>query len=75
MARGKVIYSIFVDFVIESKEDTEANMCKENMRRFGENVIEMKGVIRPIRCQVLLDREMRELNDLTAFPIDNRDET
>ena len=39
--RGESIATngIFVDFVIELKEDTEGNMCKDGVRRFGENVI------------------------------------
>jgi hypothetical protein len=36
---GKVNYGISADFVIEFEEDTEASMCKDRMRRFGENVI------------------------------------
>jgi hypothetical protein len=36
---GKASYGISVDFVIELEEDTEAGMCKDSMRRFGENVI------------------------------------
>jgi hypothetical protein len=35
----KVSYVIFVDFVIELEEDTEASMCKDGMRRSGEDVI------------------------------------
>jgi hypothetical protein len=37
--KGKAFYGIPVDFVIESKEDAEANMCKKRMCRFGKNVI------------------------------------
>jgi hypothetical protein len=36
---GKVTYGISVDFVIELEEDTQASMCKDGMRRFGDNVI------------------------------------
>jgi hypothetical protein len=36
---GKVTYGIFVDFVIKLEEDTKARVCKDGMRRFGENVI------------------------------------
>jgi len=36
---GKVGYGISVDLVIEPEEDTEGNVCKDGMRRFGENVI------------------------------------
>jgi hypothetical protein len=36
---GKVTYVIFVDFVIELKENTEASARKNGMCRFGENVI------------------------------------
>ena len=36
---GKVAYGISVDFVIELEEDSEAGVCKDGMRRFGENVI------------------------------------
>jgi hypothetical protein len=36
---GKVAYGVSVDFVIELEEDTKAGVCKDGMRRFGENVI------------------------------------
>ena len=36
---GKVSYGISVDFVIEPKEDTEGNVCKEGVCDFGEDVI------------------------------------
>jgi len=37
--KGEVIHGIFVNFVIELEEDTEASVCEGGMRRFGENVI------------------------------------
>jgi hypothetical protein len=37
--KGKVAYDISVDFAIELEEDTEACVCKDGMRRFGENMI------------------------------------
>jgi hypothetical protein len=36
---GKVSYRISVDFIVEVEEDAEANVCKDGMCRFGENVI------------------------------------
>jgi hypothetical protein len=36
---GKVAYSISADCVIELEEDTKAGVCKDGMRRFGENVV------------------------------------
>jgi hypothetical protein len=36
---GKVFYGPSVNFVIESKEDTEASVSKDSVRRFGKNVI------------------------------------
>jgi hypothetical protein len=36
---GKLAYGIPIDFVIELEEDSEASVCKDGMRRFGENVI------------------------------------
>jgi hypothetical protein len=36
---GKVIDGISVDFVIQLEEDAEARVCKDDMRRFGVNVI------------------------------------
>jgi hypothetical protein len=36
---GKVTYGGSVHFVIELEEDAEARVCKDGMRRFGENVI------------------------------------
>jgi hypothetical protein len=36
---GKATYGIPVDFVIELEEDTEARVCKDGVRGFGENVI------------------------------------
>ena len=36
---GKVAYGISVDFVIESEENAEASVGKDDMCRFGENVI------------------------------------
>jgi len=38
--KGTATYSISVDFVIELEEDAEAGVCKDGMRRFGENMIE-----------------------------------
>jgi hypothetical protein len=39
----KVTYGVSVDsvidFVIEMEEDAEGSLCKDSMRRFGENVI------------------------------------
>jgi len=35
----KVSYGISVDIVIELEENTEAGVCEDGMRRFGENVI------------------------------------
>jgi hypothetical protein len=35
----EVTYGITVDFVIEFEEDAKASVCKDSMRRFGENVI------------------------------------
>src|SRR6266403_2710823 len=75
---GKVSYRISVDFVIELEEDTEAGVCEDGMRRFGENVIVRKTFFcrrESLGCQVLLDREMRELNYLLASPIDDGSET
>jgi len=37
--KGKVAYGVSVDFVIELEEDTKAGVCKDGVRRFGENVI------------------------------------
>ena len=36
---GKATDGIFVDFIIEPEEDTEASVCKDSMRMIGENVI------------------------------------
>jgi hypothetical protein len=36
---GKVTYGISIDFVIELEEDAEASVCKDDMRRFREDVI------------------------------------
>ncbi len=36
----EVSYRISVDFVIQLKEDTEASMCKDDVRSFGDDVIE-----------------------------------
>src|SRR6266478_2565177 len=75
---GKVSYRISVDFVIELEEDTEAGVCEDGMRRFGENVIVRKTSFcrrESLGCQVLLDREMSELNHLVASPVDDGNET
>jgi hypothetical protein len=75
---GKVAYGISVDFVIELEEDTKAGVCKDSMPRFGENVIVWKtsfGRRESLWCQVLLDREMRELDYSVASPIDDSDES
>lgn len=37
--RGESTYGISVDFVIELEEDTEAMVCKDGVRRFGEGVV------------------------------------
>ena len=42
LGEGKVTYGISVDFVIELEEHTEASVCKDGMRGFGENVIVRK---------------------------------
>jgi hypothetical protein len=75
---GKVTYDISVHFVIELEEDTEASVCKDGVRRLGENVIVRKtffGCREPLRCQELLDRKMRELDYLVTSPTDDGDET
>jgi hypothetical protein len=36
---GEMSYDISVDFVIELKEDAKASVCKDGVRRFGENVV------------------------------------
>jgi hypothetical protein len=36
---GKVSYGVSVNLVIELEEDAEASVCKDRMRRFGQNVI------------------------------------
>jgi hypothetical protein len=77
-SEGEMANDISVDFVIKSKEDTEASKCKDGMRRFGENVIICKtffSIRESLRCQELLDGKMRELYNLAAFPIDNGNET
>jgi hypothetical protein len=71
-----VSYSISVDFVVEAEEDTEANVCKDGMCGFGENVIVRKTIFRSresLRCQVLLDREVRELYYLMASQMQHTD--
>src|SRR6266403_2649768 len=75
---GKTSYGISVDIIIELEEDTEAGVCEDDMRRFGENVVVRKTFFcfrESLGCQVLLDREMRELNYLLAFLIDDGNET
>jgi hypothetical protein len=75
---GKVSYGISIDFVVEVEEDAEASVCKDGMCGFGENVIVRKTFFRrreSLRCQVLLDREVRELHYLMASPVDDGDET
>ena len=37
--KREVIYGIFVDFVIELEENSEANACKDDMCIFEENMI------------------------------------
>jgi len=76
--KGKEGNGISVDFVIELEEDTEAGVCKDGMRRFGENVIVRKTFFcrrKSLRRQVLFDGEMRELYDPLASPIDDGNET
>ena len=75
---GKVTYRITVDFVIELEEDTEASVSKDDMRGFREYVVIGKSIFgsrESLRGQVFLDREVRELYDLVASPIDDSDET
>jgi hypothetical protein len=36
---GKASYGISVGFVVEVEEDAEADLCKDGMCWFGENVI------------------------------------
>ena len=38
-SKRKVAYGISVHVVIEFEEDREAGVCKNGVRRFGENVI------------------------------------
>jgi hypothetical protein len=71
---GRVSYRLSVEFVVEVEEDAEANVCKAGMCRFGENVIVWKtffGCRESLRCQVLLDGEVRELYDSKASPVDD----
>jgi len=75
---GKVSNGVSVDFVIEGEEDAEANACKGGVCRFGENVIAPKTFFsrrESIRCQVLLDGEVRNLYDSVAFSINDFNET
>jgi hypothetical protein len=75
---GEVTYGISVDFVIEVEEDTKARLCKDEVCRFGENVIVGESFFsrrESLRCQVLLDGEMWKLYNLMASPIDDGDET
>src|SRR6266403_3798058 len=75
---GKTSYGISVDIIIELEEDTEAGVCEDGMRRFGENVVVRKTFFfrrESLGCQVLLDREMRELNYLLASPVNGDDKT
>src|SRR6266705_601602 len=75
---GKVNYGISVGFIVEVEEDAQTSMCKDGMGGFGENVIVRKtffGRRESLRCQVLLDGEVRELYYLMASPIDDGDET
>ena len=39
LGEGKVSYGIFVGLVAEVEEDAETRVCKDDMCRFGENVI------------------------------------
>jgi hypothetical protein len=39
-SKGKVIYGISVNSVVELEEDAEAGMRKNHMCRFGKRVIE-----------------------------------
>jgi hypothetical protein len=75
---GKVSYGISIDFVVEVEDDAEASVCKDGMCGFGENVIVRKTIFsrrESLRCQVLLDGEVRELYYLMASPVDDGDET
>ncbi len=75
---GKLSYGISVDFVVEVEKDTKVGVCKDDMCRFGENVIVQKMFFshhESLQCQVLLDREVRELYYLMASPVDDCDET
>jgi hypothetical protein len=59
---GKVSYVVFVNFVVEVEESTEASVRKDVMCRFGENVIVRKTFFsgrESFRFQVLLDGEVR----------------
>jgi len=38
-SEGNASYVVSVDFVVEVEEDAQASVCKNGMRRFGENVI------------------------------------
>ncbi|KAF8501151.1 hypothetical protein F5888DRAFT_1632916 [Russula emetica] len=38
---GKVTNGIFVDFIIELEEDTEASVCKDSMHMIGEDVTQI----------------------------------
>src|SRR6266852_425916 len=75
---GKVSCGISVDFVVEVEQDAEASVCKDGMCGFGENVIIRKAFFsrrESLRCQVLLDGEVRKLYELVAALIDDGDET
>ena len=77
-SEGELTYRVSVDFFVEVEKDTEAGMCKDDMCGFGENVIVLQTYFRccdSLRCQVLLDREVRKLYDLAAPLIDDGDQT
>jgi len=74
LGKGKAMDHIFIDVVIELEEDTEASVCKNGVCGFEENVITGKRFFclpEPLRCQILFDGEVGELNNLGAGDMDD----
>jgi len=77
LGEGKVFDGPSVNFVIESKGDTEAACARVTCAGSGE-CDSMKGVRQPSRVAPMsrtFDGEVRKLYDSVAFPISDSNET
>src|SRR5258708_10445168 len=75
----EVLDTATVNTLVQSEENPKACLCKNRMRCLKSNVIARDishGIRKPVHCQELLDREVRELDHsrITVLVLDYHDQ-